>query len=714
MTFLNPFALIGLITAAIPLILHLLNLRKLRTIEFSTLTFLKELQQTKIRKLKLKQLLLLIIRTLMIIFIVLTFSRPALQGTILGGIGSHAYSTVIIILDDSFSMSAQDENGELFKQAKSSAEKILELLKDGDEAYIIKLSKPEVVEPIPSHNFQMLKTSIVESQLSLIRNPMEPALRLSAKIISQSKNANKEIYLISDFQRSLFVDQIKQTVSKFSMFDIENKFFLIDIGTKIIQNTSIDSLHIDTQILEKNKPVTFNATIKNYSDKQLKNFVASLYLDGARVSQFSLDLEPWGTSQITLTATPKISGFIKGFLEIENDAIEQDNKRYFTIYIPERLKTVIISSTSDDSRFIKLALRAGTSENQDSLFDISEVRPERLSTINLKKADALIAMSINNLPITDIDRIKTYVEQGGGIIIFPDKDFSKTQYDVFLSKLNISPVESVLKTSADAGLSFQKIDFDHPIFSGMFKELKKSSEKNLESPNIFMTIKRQAGKVEHPIITMSDGSPFLTDQKLGNGRILFYSAAPVLSWSNFPLKGIFAPLIYRSLMYVSAGQDAQPPFYVGREAVIKLKSPLLNQSKLKLILPDATEEILQSNAEIPSLNQADLLSLGIPLQSGIYALNNGNKNIALISSNVDRMESDTRKLSNDELTIYWKKFGVNPTSVKNLAPNDKLHESILASRYGVELWKYAIVLVLILALIEMFVASDRKEKAFQQ
>jgi hypothetical protein len=52
--------------------------------------------------------------------------------------------------------------------------------------------------------------------------------------------------------------------------------------------------------------------------------------------------------------------------------------------------------------------------------------------------------------------------------------------------------------------------------------------------------------------------------------------------------------------------------------------------------------------------------------------------------------------------------------VNNLAPNDKLHESILASRYGVELWKYAIVLVLILALIEMFVASDRKEKAFQQ
>jgi hypothetical protein len=75
MTFLNPLVLFGLAAAAIPVILHLLNLRKLKTIEFSTLTFLKELQQTKIRRLKVRQLLLLLIRTLIVILIVLSFAR---------------------------------------------------------------------------------------------------------------------------------------------------------------------------------------------------------------------------------------------------------------------------------------------------------------------------------------------------------------------------------------------------------------------------------------------------------------------------------------------------------------------------------------------------------------------------------------------------------------------------------------------------------------
>ena len=68
MNFLNPWMLLGLLAAGIPILLHLLNLRKLKTIEFSTLRFLKELQKTRIRRFKIKQIILLILRTLIIIF----------------------------------------------------------------------------------------------------------------------------------------------------------------------------------------------------------------------------------------------------------------------------------------------------------------------------------------------------------------------------------------------------------------------------------------------------------------------------------------------------------------------------------------------------------------------------------------------------------------------------------------------------------------------
>ncbi|HXG39208.1 MAG TPA: BatA domain-containing protein, partial [Bacteroidota bacterium] len=79
MTFLNPLVLLGLLAAAIPILLHLFNLRKLRTIEFSTLTFLKELQKSKIRRIKIRQWLLLLLRTLLVILLVMAFARPTVR-----------------------------------------------------------------------------------------------------------------------------------------------------------------------------------------------------------------------------------------------------------------------------------------------------------------------------------------------------------------------------------------------------------------------------------------------------------------------------------------------------------------------------------------------------------------------------------------------------------------------------------------------------------
>ena len=82
MTFLNPFMLFGLAAAAIPILLHLLNLRKLKTVEFSSLRFLRELQRTRMRRIRLRQWILLALRTLLILCLVLAFSRPALKGSL--------------------------------------------------------------------------------------------------------------------------------------------------------------------------------------------------------------------------------------------------------------------------------------------------------------------------------------------------------------------------------------------------------------------------------------------------------------------------------------------------------------------------------------------------------------------------------------------------------------------------------------------------------
>ena len=137
MIFLNPAVLLGLLAASIPVIIHLLNLRKLKRIEFSTLSFLKELQKNKIRKIKIKQWLLLAMRVLIILFLVIAFARPTLEGVAIGGTTSAAKTTAVFILDNTFSMSVVDNNGSYLNQAKETIKNLVQHLQEGDEAVLL-------------------------------------------------------------------------------------------------------------------------------------------------------------------------------------------------------------------------------------------------------------------------------------------------------------------------------------------------------------------------------------------------------------------------------------------------------------------------------------------------------------------------------------------------------------------------------------------------
>ena len=140
MTFLNPFVLFGLAAAAIPVLLHLLNLRKLRTVEFSSVRFLKELQKSSMRRLRIRQLLLLVLRTLLIVAVVMAFSRPALRVRLGGFASQGASSTMIVILDDSPSMNLHDERGTAFARGVQAAGHLIDIAAEGDRLYLIPLS----------------------------------------------------------------------------------------------------------------------------------------------------------------------------------------------------------------------------------------------------------------------------------------------------------------------------------------------------------------------------------------------------------------------------------------------------------------------------------------------------------------------------------------------------------------------------------------------
>ncbi len=379
MTFLNPAVLFGLLAASIPIIIHLLNLRKLKKIDFSTLQFLKELQKNKIRKIKIKQWLLLALRVLIILAIVTAFARPTLVGVSIGGTTSAAKTTAVFILDDTFSMSVVDQDGSYFNQAKETLKDLLKQFEEGDEFALVLVShQPDEIEM--TSNRSKFEQTVDAVTISHSSGKLNNAIIKAAQLIGDAKNFNKEIYLFTDFQKGRLALENEITDLKEQLGE-QVRLYSFNYSGKEVFNFGIDDLKINTQIFEKDKPVKFEATVKNYSERVKDNLVVSLFIDGERLAQQSINLNPGESKTANLEASAKTFGYSEALVEIEEDDILQDNNRFSSFFIPEKIPVLILADNLNDTKLIEAALK---SVSESGYFDITVKKIEQISGLQTK------------------------------------------------------------------------------------------------------------------------------------------------------------------------------------------------------------------------------------------------------------------------------------------------------------------------------------------
>ncbi len=709
MIFLNPAVLFGLLAASIPVLIHLLNLRKLKRIEFSTLAFLKELQKNKIRKIKLKQWLLLALRMLIILFLVTAFARPTLKGIAIGGTTSAAKTTAVFILDNTPSMSVVDSKGSYLNQAKAVVKQLLGQLQEGDDAVLILVSDHSGREVKTTTNLADFQKQVDAVKISDESGYLNDAIVKAAKVLSQSQNFNKEIYLLSDFQQGRLaapgsISNLGQLLSD------KVRLYAFNFSGKEVFNLGIDQLRLNTQIFEKDKPVNFAATVTNYSSQPVSNLVVSLFVNGERSAQQSIKLNPGESKIADLDAAVKSSGYIGAFAEIEDDEILQDNRRYTNFFIPKEIPVVVFSDDPSDSRFVNIALAAanlsGNQSESESVLKITQKSLNQISSLDLSQFDVVIIIGTGsgNSNLSGLDRLKTYVDNGGSILLMPGGNSTLQSFQQFANGLNIpSPTGISGKINSTSGIRFDKVDFNHPVFKDIFSS---SNKKNIESPDIYYHFKINPEGKGGSIISLADGSSFMTEYKIGKGKIFCFNTAPVLSWSNFPLKGIFAPLMNKSIFYLASKNESISETVAGEPVLINLRNNASPQ--IKIVRPDKTEDFINLQNE-PSSNYYEYKKTEL---AGNYLVYSGSKLIDEFSVNLDPQESVVKYISTAEFEDYLKKINFKGKFI-NVEKNEDPAKVVMQSRFGSELWRYFLVIAILLALVEMAVAKNAKKELVQ-
>lgn len=693
MTFLNPAVLFGLLAASIPIIIHLLNLRKLKKIEFSTLQFLKELQKNKIRKIKIKQWLLLALRVLIILAIVTAFARPTLVGVSIGGTTSAAKTTAIFILDDTFSMSVVDQNGSYFNQAKEAIKNILTQFEEGDEFGLVLVShQPDEIEM--TSNLKKFEQEIEATNISFASGKLNNAIIKASQLIGDAKNFNKEIYLFTDFQKGRLANE-DEIIDLKEQLGEQVRLYSFNYSGKEVFNFGIDELKINTQIFEKDKPVKFDAEVKNYSERAKENLVVSLFIDGERLAQQSLNLNPGESKTASLEAPAKKFGYSEALVEIEEDDILQDNNRFSSFFIPEKIPVLILADNLDDTKLIDAALK---SVSESGYFDITIKKTEQISGLQLNNFQVIILLS-DNFADAQV-KLNQFLSSGKGIIIFPSSATDGTGFNSSLSSIGISSVGSFVKMDNGQSIHFSETDFNHPLFQNIFMDEKK---KQIESPEIYSYFKINSGGKGKSIIKLEDESSFLSEYSISDGKVLLFSSSPVFSWSDFPIKGIFAPLVTKSVMYLSPYNKSEANYLAGEIVNVNVSERTLPQ--IRVVRPDKSEDFIN----IDEKQTSDFISYSATLLSGSYKFYSGEKLLASANINTDPAESVTQYLSESDFDDYLEKINFNGKHIR-IDRNENPTQMILQARFGSELWRYFVLLAILLALVEMTIARNAKKE----
>ncbi len=699
MIFLNPAVLFGLLAASIPVLIHLLNLKKLKKIEFSTLSFLKELQKNKIRKLKLKQWLLLALRVLIILFLVTAFARPTLKGVALGGTTSAAKTTAVFILDNTFSMSVVDADGSYFNQAKQTIIDLLKNLQEGDEAALVLVSDQGNEEIKPTLNLSEFTKQVKDADISYSSGTVNHAIIRAAETLAESKNFNKEIYLLSDFQKGRLTEE-KSPPDLSRLLNDKIKLYTFNYSGKDIFNLGIDDLNVNTQIFEKDKPVNFNLTVTNYSDQPADNTVVSLFINGERSSQQSISLSPGESKVISMDAAAKSTGYTDAVAELEDDDIVYDDKRFANFYIPDKISAAIFYENENDIKFVETALSL---TGESGTIRLTEKNLNQISSFDLSQFDVVIIDGAKS--ISNIERLNSYVENGGGLFLMPGENIDLTDFSDLTSKTGLPDPEGTAGklNETNNAVSFDNIEYDHPIFRNIFSDVEK---KKLESPDVYFHYKISNKGKGTNIITLTDGTSFLGDYKIGKGKVLLLNTSPVLSWSNFPLKNIFAPLFLKSVFYLASKDVLENEYFAGNPVTVTLSGIALPQVKVER--PDKTEEFIN----LEKSGTLNFITYNRTNTAGNYKFYSGEKNIAEISVNANPEESVAKYLSNEDFKKYLDEIHFKGKLI-SISKSENPSEIVMQSRFGSELWRLFLIAALITALVEMAIARSAKKDLVQ-
>ena len=447
-TFLSPLYLIGLPAALIPLIIHLSRSRRTKKMRFSTTRFFTDQFLRSYRMSRLKELFLLACRMALFAVLAMALAKPLVMPKGSGALAGGGPRTVVLVLDDSASMGYAENGVTLFRRAQEAATTVLRSLGPNDTASVVlagrKAAGPEVLFAEPTADHDEVQRAIDRAKVSLLGADLTGAIKKAEELAAGGRAAGlaASVYVFSDLQESGWDMPSSDTV-RADALDVS--FFFIGVRPKAPPaNRAVTAVRYAATRPRVGVPFAVRPLLALGNDDG-KDVNVRLYLDGARVGEQKVERLPGGKwAAPRFYHTFQAGGWHGGHVEIDDDALPADNKRYFAVEVPETTETTPILAVNgapsnvphqDELFFLRIALTA-TPEGQREPFRIQAVGPSEVAGAELSKFPLVVLANVERMSDNAVEKLEDYVGEGGKLLVFLGDKVNADFYNETLAGAN--------------------------------------------------------------------------------------------------------------------------------------------------------------------------------------------------------------------------------------------------------------------------------------
>jgi len=676
----------GILLAAIPIIIHILNRRRFKTVRWAAMEYLLQAMRKNRRRLKFEQWLLLAVRSLLIFLMGLALARPlGCDSSTIAALGGQRTALHVFVIDNSYSMAYEPGGRPDAKthldQAKLMAKRLIDRLSAGNEEVMVitasspidkdKTVDPHAATPKPTYDLQSARAAIDRIEQTAAGTDLDGALQLAIRTAKdEAKLPTKHLYIFTDATRSAFEGENGQSVEalKTTGPQLARNFgrpSLFILGKPGQWNQAVLDLAPAVNLVTTKFSADFTTRVRGFGngpDPVLQWKMNDVPVGLAKSIKLDLETPPQSLSgQAINEGGPRVfSVTLAG-----DDRLRIDNTRWRVVDVTSEMKVLIvegergIGALQGSGSFLELALsppkdvdaenRASSNAKTDSyVLPEAPIGELELSNKILGNYRAVFLTNVGQINPSQADQLKNYVNGGGTLIIFVGPNVNGDNYNNELVPRGLLPgrlIKTVSTNDSAFHFDFNPKGAAHPFL----KEFQGQENTGLTTAQVWsywqlelpantnaervLNYQSEAGKPKDPAITV---------HPLGKGRVVFFSTTANPEWNGLTPKPAYVTLMHEILagsvgaadrwMNLTVGETLNVPQSLGLTAAPTLVDAAKNPTPM---------EAVTDQAGVTTYHSARPMTA-----PGVFTLGVGNRSFP-IAVNVPATEADVRVLPPD-------------------------------------------------------------------